>query len=389
MKNLSNENEVRKVSEKAYAYTPGLKVKYVTTVIKERKLPMPGEVLVKEGDKVSSDSIVAQALARGEPTVLNVTSKLNVEPDELTNFIIKKEGDRIEKDELLAQRKSLFGFMNYSVSSPITGTIRSISNATGQVIIESLPIPIFIRAYIPGEVIKVLPNEGAIIETSRAAFVQGIFGIGGETHGKIKVAVDSHNEELSLDCITPDHKGAVLIGGSLVTFEALKRSFDVGVSCIIAGGVRHKDVSNLIGKEIGVAITGEEEIRTTLIITEGFGKMKMSQQTFDLFKRFEGHWACVNGATQIRAGVIRPEIIIPHEESFEKASEEELVEGMVPGTPVRIIRHPYFGSIGKVFSLPVELQEIKTKSHVRVLVIELENGMKVTVPRANVEIIEA
>jgi len=143
-----------------------------------------------------------------------------------------------------------------------------------------------------------------------------------------------------------------------------------------------------MGEEIGVAITGQEEAGLTLIITEGFGRMRMSKQTFDLLKGFEGYMASVNGATQIRAGVMRPEIIVPHEEEFEQASGEELSAGMVPGTPVRIIRKPYFGAIGKVVSLPVELQQVESESYVRVLEVELDDGRVVTIPRANVEIIE-
>ena len=102
---------------------------------------------------------------------------------------------------------------------------------------------------------------------------------------------------------------------------------------------------------------------------------------------FEGYNASVNGATQIRAGVLRPEIIVPHD-MVEDDSAEALSQGMVPGTPIRIIRQPYFGDIGKVHSLPVELQRLESESKVRVVNIELDNGEVVTVPRANVEIIE-
>jgi len=61
---------------------------------------------------------------------------------------------------------------------------------------------------------------------------------------------------------------------------------------------------------------------------------------------------------------------------------------MVLGTPVRIIRMPYFGAIGKVISLPVELRQVDSESYVRVLEVKLDDDRVVTVPRANVEIIE-
>lgn len=61
--------------------------------------------------------------------------------------------------------------------------------------------------------------------------------------------------------------------------------------------------------------------------------------------------------------------------------------GMREGMLVRIIRQPRFGVMGKISALPVELQEIRTESAVRVLEVALEAGRKVIVPRVNVEII--
>jgi hypothetical protein len=55
---------------------------------------------------------------------------------------------------------------------------------------------------------------------------------------------------------------------------------------------------------------------------------------------------------------------------------------------VRIIREPDFGRIGKIVSLPVDLQVVETESPVRVLQVKLEDGRTVVVPRADVEIIE-
>ncbi len=147
-------------------------------------------------------------------------------------------------------------------------------------------------------------------------------------------------------------------------------------------------IKDFLGYEIGVAITGHEDINLTLISTEGFGMTNMSKRVFDLLKEFDGYEVAINGTTQIRAGVIRPEIIIPHNKYTSLSNEGALVGGMKPGTSVRIIREPYFGKIGTVVSLPVHLQEIDTGSQVRVVEVELEEG-RVIVPRANVEIIES
>ena len=379
-------NGEEKEAEEAHAYTPGLKVKKTMKVDKLRRLPILGEVFPKVGDKVSHDEIVARTEISGDPEIVKVAMLLGLEPEDIPRFMNKVVGDTVEKGEQMAFYSALFGLIKKRVESPIDGTVESISEITGQVILRGAPIPVEVDAYIPGTVVEVMPREGAVIETN-AAFIQGIFGIGGETHGDIHVIVEDNTQVVDTDMIKPEHEGKILIGGSLVTLDALKKAAEVGVSAIVSGGIRHDNLTTFTGEEIGVAITGQEEVGITLIITEGFGKMTMNQRTFDLLKEFEGYLASINGATQIRAGVLRPEIIIPHEE-FEEGESETFSQGMVPGTPIRIIRQPYFGAIGKVHSLPVELQQLESESKVRVVNIELEDGEVVMVPRANVEIIE-
>ena len=379
-------NGEEKEAEEAHAYTPGLKVKKAMKVDKLRRLPILGEVFPNVGDKVNYDDIVAKTEISGDPEIVKASMLLGLEPEDLPRFMNKKVGDPGEKGEQMAFYSALFGLIKKSVEVPIDGTVESISEITGQVILRGAPIPVEGDAYIPGTVVGVMPREGAVIETN-AAFIQGIFGIGGEIHGDIHVVVDDNTQVVDADMIKPEHEGKVLIGGSLVTLDALKKAVEVGVSAIVSGGIRHDDLTTFTGEEIGVAITGQEEVGITLIITEGFGKMAMSQRTFELIKEFEGYLACVNGATQIRAGVLRPEIIIPHTDYVEGGAEE-LSQGMVPGTSIRIIRQPYFGAIGKVHSLPVELQQLESESKVRVVNIELEDSEVVMVPRANVEIIE-
>ena len=382
----SQVQEDSKDSGEANAYTPGLKVKRSMSVQKLRRLPLLGEVLVKVGDTVTFDQYVARTEVSGEPEIVKVAMLLSLDVEDVARYMVKKVGDRVKKGEDLAYYSAVFGLVKKHVPSPRDGTLESFSEASGNAIVRGVPIPLQVNAYIPGKVIEVLPREGAVIETS-AAFIQGIFGIGGETHGVIQIVASSPSEELTEEKVTPDCKGKILVGGSRVTEEALRKAVQVGVAAIVVGGIRHQDLTTFSGEEVGVAITGQEELGISLIITEGFGKMSMSETTFRLLKSFEGYTACVNGATQIRAGVLRPEIIVPHQEVVVEAGEG-LIAGMVPGTPVRIIREPYFGFIGVVDGLPVELQALESESFVRVLTVLLPDGSKVTVPRANVEIIE-
>jgi hypothetical protein len=374
----------------AHAYTPGLKVKKFTMVSKTRRLPLPGEVLVKNGDTVTHDQIVARTQIPGEVHLMNVANLLGIEPEDVGEYMRKKLKESAEKGEAIANRSSLFGLFKYYVKAPALGTIELVSNVTGQVALREPDVTVEMTAYIPGKITHVTPRESVTISTP-AALVQGIFGVGGEAHAELKLVADSRDEIFTAEKIGSSCKGKVLVGGALVTIEALTKASQMGVRGIVVGGIEDEDLIKFVGREIGVAITGQEDIGLTLIITEGFGRMKMSTATFNLLKSFDGREASINGATQIRAGVMRPEIVMPLGDNEAKGLSEEAEEisgGMTPGTQIRIIRDPYFGAIGRVATLPVELETVQTESKVRVVELELEDGQRVIVPRANVEIIE-
>jgi hypothetical protein len=139
-----------------------------------------------------------------------------------------------------------------------------------------------------------------------------------------------------------------------------------------------------------VAITGSEQVGFTLILTEGFGTIPMAQKTFALLSAHAGAQASISGATQIRAGVIRPEIIIPRtaDHMTHAALAQAERGGIQIGDSVRVIRDPLFGRIGQVSALPSDLRTIPTESDVRVLEVRFADGSQAVIPRTNVEVIE-
>ncbi|MFC1525000.1 hypothetical protein ACFL5I_01285 [Planctomycetota bacterium] len=371
-----------------HAYTPGLKVRENAVLQKERRLPLKGKVLVKQGQHVKAEEVVARTDLPGNVQLINIVNKLGILPEDIDEVMIKKAQDPVTKDEIIAQTNGLFGLFKSTVKSPVNGTMETISNVTGQLIIRETPIPVEVKAYIDGEVVEASADEYAIIE-ARATFIQGIFGIGGETIGEIKIVSSDPAAVLTPQDIPSDCRGKILVGGSLVTHETVKQAIANGARGIIVGGVNDWDIRGILGYDIGVAITGSEDIGITLVITEGFGQMTMAARTFDLLKSREGMKASISGATQIRAGVMRPEVIIPLDNKAAAGATREESEGMLQmGTLLRIIREPHFGQLGKVSALPAELQVLPTESKVRVLEVTLANNEKVILPRANIEIIE-
>lgn len=373
----------------AHAYTPGLLVTEVTTIKHRRVLPIKGEVLVKQGDTVTADQVVARTFMPGDVHPINLANQLSLPPQDVPECVLKKIGDEVALGEPLARTKGIFGMFKGEYKSPIAGTIETVSEVTGQMIIRGPASPIEVTAFVAGKVIEVLPEEGCIVEAA-VSFVQGIFGVGGETLGPIRMACTSHDEVLDAAHVVEDMKGAVIIGGGRVTAEAIKKAVKVGVAAIVTGGIDDADLRDFLGYDLGVAITGSEQLGLTLVTTEGFGDIAMAERTFDLLKSREGDSASVNGATQIRAGVIRPEVAIPIKpgSSLTASDRIEATEGVTVGLPIRAIRSPYFGRLGKVAALPPELHELESGSMARVFEVEFDDGERAIVPRANVELLE-
>ena len=371
----------------AHAYTPGLKVLDNTTVEKERRLPLKGEVLVEKGANVTPEKIIARTHLPGNVQMVNVANLLNVDAQDVSECMLFEIGKNIAEGDLLAETKGLFGLFKSEVKCPVNGVLESVSEVTGQIVIREAPIPVEVDAYMNGNVSDVMNEEGVVI-TSNAVFIQGIFGMGGENRGDLHVLVENREDELNESLITSDMKNCIIVGGSHISLNAYKKAISTGVAAVVVGGFNYHDLKDILGYTLGVAITGSEDIGTSLIITEGYGKIPMGARSFDILKKHHGRFTSVNGATQIRAGVIRPEIVIPLNDVDDLDSGTKKNEtGITEGSLVRVIRAPYFGHIGTVTSLPHELQKMESETMVRVAEVKIDNENFV-IPRANLEMVE-
>ncbi|MGH7200763.1 MAG: hypothetical protein ACREJB_09175, partial [Planctomycetaceae bacterium] len=333
----------------AHAYTPGLKVSRRMRHRARRVLPIAGEVLVKAGERVAARDVVAQTHMPGDVLPINLANQLSIPAGDVPGCLLKTEGERIEAGEIIARTPGIFGLFKSEYKAKVSGTLESVSGVTGQLIVRGEPLPVRVLAYLPGEVVEVIPREGVVIE-EEVTYIQGIFGIGGETFGPVRLACADHTEDLTAELIRPSMQGCVVVGGARMTGDAVRRGIEVGAAAVVSGGMDDQDLKEILGYDLGVAVTGSEHVGITLIITEGFGDIAMAERTFQLIKEREGQEASVNGATQIRAGVMRPEIVIPlgDADAAENVAAPDAGGLLQVGTPVRVIRDPHFGLIGEV-----------------------------------------
>ena len=172
------------------------------------------------GQKVSAEDIIARTELPGPVKTINVVNLLGIDQQQINDYMHKKVGEAFTAGEVLAETKPPMGmkflsFMQNRVVADFDGTVQNISAVTGQVILAYPPREVNIRAYIDGTVAEVRPGEGVVVEAD-ASFIQGIFGIGGEAYGQLRIAVDGPEDVLDAKNIQPEHQGKVIVGGKPV-----------------------------------------------------------------------------------------------------------------------------------------------------------------------------
>lgn len=458
------------------AITSSVKVMEKVHLKKVRKLSVPGEVLVREGQEVAPDTIIAKTnLVPGGPRVIDITADIGerLTPEEIDKMLVKKVGDKVHARELLASYQKNFwsavkqmfspcdgtveyisktqrriiiredprsakpmciisvasklqiwpwtirmftdvaegdevsagqviaaamniGSMDY-VYSPMAGVVEKVCPKTGTVTIVRPVRPSQVMAHLPGVITRIIPEEGGVVEAT-GAYVEGVFGIGGERSGEIVIAADGPDGALGDAGVDVAHKGKVLVAGGFVSLEAIQKSRMIGVRGIVVGGVNNMDLVQVLGKEITVGITGQEDIELTIIAMEGFGNMPMNERAWSLLVSRAGKIASLDGTTHIRAGALRPQVLVsdgrperrpeasPVADEGEGESNRPLVTNLVPGDRVRCIRQPYFGQWGIVEDLPGTPEPVECGASMEVAIVRLDNGRLVRVSEANLEV---
>jgi hypothetical protein len=371
------------------AYTPGLAVSARTVIEKTRRLPIKGKVLVSVGQAVRPEDPVARAELPGDVETQRLAESLGLDPGEIAAKLKVKEGDAVEDGQLLAETRFFFGLFRSRAEATASGRVEFFSPVTGHLGIRKPPVPVEVNAYLSGTIKEIIPDEGVVVRAT-GALIQGIFGVGPERVGRLMIVAKRPDDDLSPGELPPDCRGAVIVGGASAGIETLRLAAERGAVGLVVGGMTDAALTEYLGRRIGVAVTGNENVPLTVVLTEGFGRMPMARRTFELLVSLAARECSLSGATQIRAGVQRPEVVVPirFDDETKLSGAAARAGRLEEGTPIRVIRVPYFGQLGEVVELPAEPQVLESGSKVRVLRARLAGGETVTVPRANVEIIE-
>lgn len=347
---------------------PVLHILPLTTIVRERLLPVAGKVNAHMNQHVNPTDVIAEATFAREHVLLDVARTFGISANAADKLIKVNEGDRLAQGGLVALGGGLFP---RSIKAPRAG--RVMVAGSGQVLMEVGDTRIELRAGLPGVVTQVIPERGVVIRTA-GALVQGVWGNGRIDNGLMVSLLEKPDDTLLEARLDVSLRGSVILGGHVGDMETLKAAAELPVRGLIIASL----ASSLI--------TTAYQMRYPILVMEGFGALPMNSAAFKLLTTNNKREATVNAEHFDRYSGNRPEVIIPLPITNEPA-EPNNYEVFAVGQQVRMRRPPNAGMIGTLSNLRPGLSLLPSGLRASTADVKLENGDTVLVPLVNLEVV--
>jgi hypothetical protein len=231
-----------------------------------------------------------------------------------------------------------------------------------------------LRAELPGIIKHVIPDKGVGILFS-GALVQGIWGNGRMNMGVMHPLLSSPGDILTTGQFDVSLRGSILLAGHCADPAVLKSAQDLPVRGIVLGSMSP------------ILIPLALQVPYPIILVEGFGKIPLNGAAFKLLITNARREISLNAAPLDLYKGVRPEIFIPLPVTQTQVYPHEM-DTFEPQQPVRLRREPHMGSIGILTALRPGLTVLPSGLRVAAADVRLDNGELVTVPLANLELLE-
>jgi len=340
----------------------------LTTIVRERLLPVKGKVNARLNQKVSPTDIVAEATWAREHVLVDVARVLNLTADAADKLIRCKVGDRVSVGTVIATGR---GLLPKTVKVPKEGRVTAAGG--GQVLLEVGESRMELRAGISGNVVQIIPDRGVVIQTS-GALIQGVWGNGRVDTGVMINLAEKPDTVLTAGRLDVSFRGSVIIAAQVRDAETLQAAADLPVRGLI--------LASLYPSLLPMA----REMRYPILLTDGFGSMPMNSAAYKLLTTNAKREATLNAEVFDRYSGAQPEVIIPLPVSSEPALPRD-VETFAPGQTVRMRRSPMMGMIGSIMNLHPGLTMLPGGLRAVCAEIKFENGEQALVPLVNLEVV--
>ncbi|MCJ7623595.1 MAG: hypothetical protein MUO76_08820, partial [Anaerolineaceae bacterium] len=287
-----------------------------------------GRVLVRVGQKVGANDVIAEAPSRSEHILLDIRRSLGLGRNKFSrNLIGRKVGESLQEGDLIAEAGGIFKRI---VRAPSDCEVIAISGS--KVLLEVAHTPVKLLAGISGEVVEVIPDRGAILDAN-GALLQGVWGNQQINMGILFVKAERPDDEFTKDDLDVSMRGAIVFGGHCSQVDALLKAAELPLRGLILGSM----TSDLVP----VA----SQLDFPLILLEGFGRLPVNNAAYKILTTNSKREISLNAASWNRHTGERPEALISL--PAQGGSSPETGE-FQPGQLVRIHSEPYASLVGKL-----------------------------------------
>ena len=313
----------------AAIFTPGLKVSEHTIVVKDRRLPLKGEVLVRRGPGGSGRRHGGSHRAcRARSTRSTWRTSWASTPGGSARSCARRPVTRFRQGEVVAETARVLRDVQVQRgSSRSPAPSRASRRSPARSSTRPHPVPVEIDAYIPGKVVEVIEGEGCVVQARRhpgAGHLRvGWRGQGRARRGRHRTHPSARGR-VSPEA-KPSIKGKIVIGGRLrhprCAVQRPSRTRGRGHRDRRLRLRRDQGTARLRGRgrdhgwgRPGAHLDCDRGIRAN---PDGARDLRVAHLTRPASA------ASINGATQIRAGVIRPEVVVTFDDEAASADRYE------------------------------------------------------------------
>lgn len=338
------------------------------TIVRERLLPISGNVVARLHQKVAAGEVVAETRWAREHAMLDVARALGVSPAVADRLIKCKVDDKLPATAEVAVGGGLFP---RSVRAPREGRVVAVGG--GLVLMEVGEAKMELRAGLPGTVMQVIPNRGVIIQTS-GGLAQGMWGNGRMDTGLMVNLMESPDSVLTPDRMDVSLRGSIILGGMIKQSEVLQALAELPARGLIASSISP------------ALLQKAREMRYPIMVTDGFGPLPMNSAAYKLLSTNAKREVALNAESFDRYTGARPEVVIPLPASSDPPIPND-VETFAVGSQVRMRRPPAMGMIGTIVSFKPGLTTLPSGLRAQSAEVKLENNETAIIPLVNLEVV--